>query len=261
MITGSIVAIVTPMHEDGSLDLNALRNLVDFHAREGTDALTQSLWGRGVVLNGDLDAGDFSRLESLREMSYIAAARSDSAPFFASLSLRYGFRYRDQDPVAGFRPFGGDTFRFWDENPEAQPEIRLLENWREEPGPIPALAALPRLSAKEVVIETQRSAAGSARPGRVEVIQRSPESLTLATETVDPTWLFVLRGDWQYRRVLLDGEPVPVAPAQLAFSAVPIPPGTHRVEWREQAPGLAVSRFGPLVALVILGAAWARRVK
>lgn len=39
MITGSIVAIVTPMHEDGSLDLNSLRNLVDFHVREGTDAI------------------------------------------------------------------------------------------------------------------------------------------------------------------------------------------------------------------------------
>lgn len=39
MITGSIVAIVTPMHEDGSLDFNALRNLVDFHVQEGTDAL------------------------------------------------------------------------------------------------------------------------------------------------------------------------------------------------------------------------------
>jgi len=39
MITGSIVAIVTPMHEDGSLDLNSLRNLVDFHVREATDAI------------------------------------------------------------------------------------------------------------------------------------------------------------------------------------------------------------------------------
>ena len=39
MITGSIVAIVTPMHEDGSLDLNSLRNLVDFHVTEGTDAI------------------------------------------------------------------------------------------------------------------------------------------------------------------------------------------------------------------------------
>lgn len=39
MITGSIVAIVTPMHEDGSLDLNSFRQLIDFHVQEGTDAL------------------------------------------------------------------------------------------------------------------------------------------------------------------------------------------------------------------------------
>ncbi len=39
MITGSIVAIVTPMFADGSLDTNALKNLVDFHAREGTDGI------------------------------------------------------------------------------------------------------------------------------------------------------------------------------------------------------------------------------
>lgn len=39
MITGSIVAIVTPMHEDGSLDLDGLRRLVDFHVQEGTQAI------------------------------------------------------------------------------------------------------------------------------------------------------------------------------------------------------------------------------
>ena len=39
MISGSIVAIVTPMHEDGSLDLPGLRRLVDFHVQEGTDAI------------------------------------------------------------------------------------------------------------------------------------------------------------------------------------------------------------------------------
>ncbi|MDR3298421.1 MAG: 4-hydroxy-tetrahydrodipicolinate synthase [Candidatus Accumulibacter sp.] len=38
-ITGSIVAIVTPMREDGSLDLPCLRKLIDFHAREGTNAI------------------------------------------------------------------------------------------------------------------------------------------------------------------------------------------------------------------------------
>jgi 4-hydroxy-tetrahydrodipicolinate synthase len=38
-ITGSLVAIVTPMHEDGSLDLPGMRRLVDFHVQEGTDAI------------------------------------------------------------------------------------------------------------------------------------------------------------------------------------------------------------------------------
>jgi 4-hydroxy-tetrahydrodipicolinate synthase len=38
-ISGSIVAIVTPMHEDGSLDLAGMRRLVDFHVQEGTDAI------------------------------------------------------------------------------------------------------------------------------------------------------------------------------------------------------------------------------
>ena len=39
MITGSLVAIVTPMHEDGRLDLGAFRKLIDWHAAEGTEAI------------------------------------------------------------------------------------------------------------------------------------------------------------------------------------------------------------------------------
>ncbi|TCS36085.1 4-hydroxy-tetrahydrodipicolinate synthase [Paucimonas lemoignei] len=39
MIQGSIVAIVTPMHADGSLDLPGLRNLIDWHIAEGTDGI------------------------------------------------------------------------------------------------------------------------------------------------------------------------------------------------------------------------------
>jgi len=39
MLKGSLVAIVSPMHEDGSLDLDALRRLVDWHVTEGTDGV------------------------------------------------------------------------------------------------------------------------------------------------------------------------------------------------------------------------------
>ena len=38
-LTGSMVAIVTPMHDDGSLDLDAFRKLIDWHIEEGTDAI------------------------------------------------------------------------------------------------------------------------------------------------------------------------------------------------------------------------------
>lgn len=36
MLTGSIVAIATPMHPDGSLDLEGFKKLIDFHIAEGT---------------------------------------------------------------------------------------------------------------------------------------------------------------------------------------------------------------------------------
>jgi 4-hydroxy-tetrahydrodipicolinate synthase len=35
-IVGSIVALVTPMHEDGSIDYDGLRSLIDWHVAEGT---------------------------------------------------------------------------------------------------------------------------------------------------------------------------------------------------------------------------------
>lgn len=39
MFRGSMVALVTPMQEDGSLDWPALGRLIDFHVENGTDAL------------------------------------------------------------------------------------------------------------------------------------------------------------------------------------------------------------------------------
>jgi 4-hydroxy-tetrahydrodipicolinate synthase len=38
-IVGSIVALVTPMQEDGSVDYAALRSLIDWHIAEGTDCI------------------------------------------------------------------------------------------------------------------------------------------------------------------------------------------------------------------------------
>ena len=38
-ISGSIVALATPFHDDGSVDYAALRKLIDWHIAEGTDCI------------------------------------------------------------------------------------------------------------------------------------------------------------------------------------------------------------------------------
>ena len=38
-LQGSLVAIVTPMGENGALDIDAFRSLLDWHIAEGTDGI------------------------------------------------------------------------------------------------------------------------------------------------------------------------------------------------------------------------------
>jgi len=52
MFQGSIVALVTPMHADGSLDEASLRKLVEYHIAEGTDAIVaMGTTGESATLN------------------------------------------------------------------------------------------------------------------------------------------------------------------------------------------------------------------
>ena len=68
MFGGSMVALVTPMHGDGSLDLEALARLVEFHAEAGTDAIIVSgTTGESPCLSAD-------ELESLIRAALEAAA-------------------------------------------------------------------------------------------------------------------------------------------------------------------------------------------
>ena len=220
---------------------------------------TPSLWNRGTVFNSDLDAGDFSRTESLRKVSSFAAADPSGAALFESVALRFGIRYRDQAPLPGFSRFGGAALQDWDEDPAALPDVRLVERWREAPTAVDALALLPRLQPGEVVLESGRAAEGRSADGRVRILEESPERLFLATSSPGPGWLFVLRAFWSSRDIRVDGRPVAPVPAQLAFTAVPVPAGEHRVSWREEIPGLRFSWIGPVAFAAAALLALARR--
>jgi hypothetical protein len=216
---------------------------------------TPSLWKRGTVFNMDLDLGDLSRVESLRRVSSFAASGPSGAPFFASVGLRFAVRYRDQEPLPGFSRFGGDAVQDWDESPDAAPDIRIASRWREAPDGLSALRLLPRLAPGEILLETGGDAAGSAgAAATVRILEREPERLTVATSTSTPAWLFVARAFWSYRDVRVDGRPVDPVPAQIAFTAVPVPAGEHRVSWREELPGSGFSWIGPVLFAAAAGA-------
>ena len=56
-ITGSIVALVTPFCEDGSVNFEALTNLIEWHIAEGTDAiLTLGTTGEYPTMSHEEDA-------------------------------------------------------------------------------------------------------------------------------------------------------------------------------------------------------------
>jgi hypothetical protein len=224
------------------------------YARRSWTQHTHAFWRRGTVFNYDFDAGDLSRVESLRRIARKLVDSGNPGYLFASLALRFGIRFRDQPPLPGYRRIGGDALQDWDENPDAVPAVRLLPSWRQELDGLAALKDLPGLPAGEAVLETGSSGSGVARPGRVVTREDTPERLRVETESPDAGWLFVLRSFWTHRSVEVDGRPVEPVPAQLAFTAVPVSAGRHSIEWKERLPGASVSRWGPvLFALLAVG--------
>jgi hypothetical protein len=230
--------------------LEELQGTTDFGQfelfRRNWQYFMHEIWGRGTVLNYDFDDGNLSRTESLRRISFMDNYR-DSPPFFRSLSLKWGIRFRDQKPVDGYQPIYGNDVQIVDGLDKTLPDIRLATKWREQWSATEALELLGHIEDGEIIVESGKRGEGSARPGTVRVLQRTPERLRLATDSLDPGWLFVLRGFFTYRTVLLDGKPVEVFPAQLAFSAIRVPSGRHTVEWIERVPGGRLSRWGPVL--------------
>ena len=68
-LQGSLVAIVTPMREDGALDLDAFRRLIDWHIREGTDGIVV------VGTTGESPTVDFEEHHLLIETAVKHAAK------------------------------------------------------------------------------------------------------------------------------------------------------------------------------------------
>lgn len=67
MLKGSLVAIVTPMLEDGRIDLSRFRALIDYHIAEGTD---------GIVVVGTTGESPTVGFDEHKELIHVAVAHA-----------------------------------------------------------------------------------------------------------------------------------------------------------------------------------------
>ncbi|MCA1799152.1 MAG: 4-hydroxy-tetrahydrodipicolinate synthase [Xanthomonadaceae bacterium] len=75
MFRGSMVALVTPMSEDGSVDFDAVERLVEFHADNGTDAL--------VVAGTTGESATLTELEYIELVRRVVACTRERMPVIA----------------------------------------------------------------------------------------------------------------------------------------------------------------------------------
>ena len=148
---------------------------------------TPVLWGRGTVINEDFDAGDLSRVESLRRVSGFATGfqrlggvlRQPRAAAGASVT-------RTSGPIAGYRRFGGDAppgLGRARARLSRHPAARALERGAGRGGGAPGGAA-PGATGRSS-LESGGAAAGSARPGSVRVVEKTAERLVLDVDAAD----------------------------------------------------------------------------
>jgi len=117
---------------------------------------------------------------------------------------------------------------------------------------------------REVVLSAGPSVAFPAGfEGTSRVVEERPDRLVLEARLSARGYVVLLDSFAPGWRARVDGRPAPVLPANLAFRAVEVPAGTHRVEYVYRPPwmlaGLAFSAAATLTGLVAGGVALHRR--
>jgi hypothetical protein len=233
--------------------------------RVGIDEIENFLWGDigaawGVfhAFNMDYDRSDFYRVQlAAREVELRGAADGSLRRFLGAFGARTSLT---NVPRAWFG-FSGPARRvapaFLLTNPDALPRIRLARRFREVRD---IREAYSLIHARKVdllettVLETGRSGEGQASAGRLRIERLGREGLRVKTEASGAAVLLLPLSPQPFREVLVDGENVQPFPANLCWTAVPIPEGKHLVSLHEKLPGGISGLLLSFMGLVLLAA-------
>ncbi|HLY09261.1 MAG TPA: YfhO family protein [Planctomycetota bacterium] len=238
----------------------------------GTTAVStrSEQWGNDLVTGNNLIAlygaeniGGFEALIPRPYVAFAEAARASVSPAGRTLQFTRldsplidftGLRYVLLPPSLSlplrFRKLGdfGSVALF--ENPAALPRARLASKIRAARTAEEAEVLLrdPQVDLKwETIVETDRSLPVTYE-GDVTWKRRGGDSSELEVTVKSPALLIVAETDYPGWQATVDGRPTPILKANLAFRAVEIPAGTHRVEfgfhpWFARAGSLASLLF------------------
>ncbi|MEB3222367.1 MAG: hypothetical protein VKS61_09850 [Candidatus Sericytochromatia bacterium] len=148
------------------------------------------------------------------------------------------------------------------ENRQALPRARVLyQAVHVPPDPVQAAAALVQEPARwrsQALLEVAGGGPHGAPlpPDPARIVAERDDEVVVAAMARQPGWL-VLADTWYPGwRAELDGQPAAIVPAYVAFRAVALPAGAHRVVFRYEPTsfrlGLGLSALGLGIALVAL---------
>jgi hypothetical protein len=186
------------------------------------------------------------------------------------LNVRFAALTRPAPDEFGWRPKGQGTFtppnlkqpspnaiRFTSfENPHAMPRAFVIGRVQPMAPGQDAVATLRSLNPREaVILERDVLPVGERADYRpADVVEYTPNRVTIDAELDKPGYL-VLTDTWfPGWTARSDGaeKPLPVLPANIAFRAVPLDSGRHRVTLTFHPPGLLLGAFVSLSALCVL---------
>jgi hypothetical protein len=177
------------------------------------------------------------RLADVRAVSSIDPSADTVPPWFATSPTRTVRRID-----------GGARFRWYPSAVSAAGEesarVLLLDPRRD---PLATLVVEGDAAASRAGAPAEVRTLGR-RADREEIVVRSDGGWLFRSETYDPHW-----------RVTIDGRRAPVVPADYAFQSVPIPPGSHRVEFVYSDPWLVAAMIVSLAALAAIARPTRRR--
>lgn len=176
----------------------------------------------------------------VESVSHVVTGRNQKKKFQPSTPVGAGFIYR---------------------NLRALPRARLMGRPHYADGPAEAIAALetlgPETRSRLVVEDPDRPLPPTAEvEGTARIAEDLPERVTVETESASPAYLMLADTFDPGWSATLDGRPVAIRPAYVAFRAVALPAGAHRVVFTYRPVGFLLGLCLSGLGLVLAVSAW-----